>query len=195
MPHLNLIRDAWIPILRQSGVCEKIRPADLTDDFAQDPVLDIAWPRADFRAATLEFLIGLLATACLPPGDSAWRRWHEAPPTPEELSKRFAPFETAFDFDGAGPRFMQDSGDMGEDPSPVSGLLIEQPGANTQKNNADLFVKRGRVEVLGRKTAAAALYALQTFAPVGGAGQPSRLFRDPGSRRRGARHHTRCAGA
>ncbi len=120
MLQLNLIRDAWIPILRQDGAREKIRPADLTAEFADNPVLDIAWPRADFRAATLEFLIGLLSTACNPPpGDSVWRRWQEAPPTPEELSNRFAPFETAFDFDGPGVRFMQDGGDdMGDERTP-----------------------------------------------------------------------------
>jgi CRISPR system Cascade subunit CasA len=172
---LNLIRDAWIPVRRQSGAREKMRPADLAHAFADDPIVDIAWPRADFRAAALEFLIGLLATACRPSGDSAWRRWQKTPPKPEELAARFALFETAFNFDGPGPRFLQDGGDMGDELSPISGLLIEQPGANTQKNNADLFVKRGRVEILGRSTAAMALYTLQTFAPAGGAGHRTGL--------------------
>lgn len=175
LSHLNLIRDPWIPFLRQNGERGLMRPAELTGAFADNPIVDIGWPRADFRAATLEFLIGLLATACPPSGDSVWRRWQDAPPKPEELAARFAPFEIAFDLDGPGPRFLQDSGDMGEETSPVSGLLIEQPGANTQKNNADLFVKRGRVEVLGRGTAAMALFTLQAFAPAGGAGHRTSL--------------------
>jgi CRISPR system Cascade subunit CasA len=175
LPFLNLLRDAWIPIVRQDGAREKIRPAELTAGLADNPIVDIALPRADLRVAALEFLIGLLATACRPSGNSVWRRWHDAPPSPAELAARFAPLEKAFDVDGPGPRFLQDGGDLGEETSPVSGLLIEQPGGNTQKNNADLFVKRGRVEVLGRETAALTLYALQDFAPAGGAGHRTGL--------------------
>ena len=161
--------------MRQDGARERIRPADLTAGLADNPIVDIALPRADLRAATLEFLIGLLATACGPSGDSVWRLSYENPPAPSELAARFAPLEHAFDVDGPGARFMQDGGDLGNETSPVSGLLIEQPGGNTQKNNADLFVKRGRVEVLARSTAALVLFALQDFAPAGGAGHRTGL--------------------
>ena len=117
----------------------------------------------------------MLATACGPSGDSVWRLWYETPPAPSELAAHFAPLETAFNVDGLGARFLQDNGDLGQETAPVSGLLIEQPGGNTQKNNADLFVKRGGIEVLGRGTAAVALYALQAFAPAGGAGHRTGL--------------------
>jgi CRISPR system Cascade subunit CasA len=169
-PVLNLTRDHWVPVIRRSGQRSRIRACDLTLDFERDPIIDIDWPRPDFRAAQLEFLIGLLVTACQPKGDSAWRTWWDKPPTTEELAERFAPFETAFDFDGPGPRFLQERADLDSEASPIAGLLIEQPGANTEKNNTDLFVKRGRVGTLGRSTAAIALYALQAFAPKGGAG-------------------------
>lgn len=175
MAHLNLIASCWIPALRQDGSRQKIRPADLVDRFSTNPVVDIVWPRADLRVATFEFLIGLLSTACPPDDIGAWRRWRDAPPSPDALAEIFAPFESAFDFDGAGPRFLQEFGELEAEASPVSALLIEQPGANTIKNNSDLFIKRGKVEVLGRSTAAVALYALQSFAPSGGAGHRTGL--------------------
>lgn len=175
MPSLNLIRDPWIPIAAKSGERRTICPADLVVDIQTDPVTEILWPRADFRAATLEFLIGLLTTAFPPEGNSDWRKWWDNPPSGEELAKRLEPFATAFNFDGEGARFLQDRDDLGSDTSPISGLLIDQPGANTEKNNADLFVKRGKVQVLARSTAAMALYTLQSFAPSGGAGHRTSL--------------------
>ena len=54
-------------------------------------------------------------------------------------------------------------------------FLIESPGANTIKENKDLFQKRAQVEALSRGAAAMALFALQTFAPSGGAGHRTSL--------------------
>lgn len=175
MPSFNLVRDPWIPVVTCAGRRRVIRPADLTLNLQTDPVVEIDWPRPDLRAATLEFLIGLLTTACVPEGNDDWRRWWNDPPTPEDLAHRFAPYINAFELDGDGPRFLQDRGDLGDEPSPVSGLLIDQPGANTEKNNADLFVKRGQVGVLARSSAAIVLFALQAFAPSGGAGHRTSL--------------------
>jgi CRISPR system Cascade subunit CasA len=175
MSLLNLIKDAWIPVITKQGRRRRIRPEDLTEDDSTDPNLEIDWPRADFRAAQMEFLIGLLTTACQPEDDSDWKDWLNAPPRPGELAERLAPYAMAFTIDGPGPSFLQDRGDLGNEPTPIAGLLIEQPGANTEKNNADLFVKRGRIDVLARSTAAIALYTLQTFAPSGGAGHRTGL--------------------
>lgn len=175
MSSLNLIRDPWIPVVTLARRRRTIRPSDLTLDLHTDPIVEIGWPRSDLRAATLEFLIGLLTTAFMPEGNDDWRRWWNEPPTSEELAARLDPYAKAFDFDGGGPRFLQDRGDLGNEFCPVSGLLIDQPGANTEKNNADLFVKRGQVGVLARSSAAIVLYALQTFAPTGGAGHRTGL--------------------
>lgn len=173
-PPLHLLHDPWIPVRRRSGVRDVIRPADVVASV-DDPVVDIDWPRADFRAAALEFLIGLLTTAAPPASHAAWKAWWRVAPTPEALAVRLEPFAAAFVFDGDGPRFLQDGGDLGDEISPIGGLLIEQPGANTEKNNSDLFQKRGRVEVLARSTAVIALQALQSFAPSGGAGHRTGL--------------------
>ena len=91
------------------------------------------------------------------------------------LAERFAQVRDAFVLDGAGPRFMQDREELVGGVVPISGLLIDSPGANTIKNNVDLFVKRGRVTTLSRAAAAMSLFALQTFAPSGGAGHRTSL--------------------
>ena len=53
---------------------------------------------------------------------------------------------------------------------PVGALLIDTPGANALRKNTDLFVKRGRIEVLSRAAAAIGLFTLSAYAPAGGAG-------------------------
>jgi CRISPR system Cascade subunit CasA len=57
----------------------------------------------------------------------------------------------------------------------VEALLIDAPGANTIRDNADHFVKRGRTVALSRAGAAAVLATLQTSAPSGGAGHRTSL--------------------
>jgi len=70
---------------------------------------------------------------------------------------------------------LQDFSPLEGESSPVEALFIEAPGANTVKLNKDLLVKRGRIRVLSRASAAMALYTLQQFAPSGGAGHRTSL--------------------
>jgi CRISPR system Cascade subunit CasA len=168
-PHnFNLIATAWIPVIRASGRRDRIRPIDLTDGIDIDPILDVDWPRGDFRCATLEFLIGLLTVAC-PPHDDWGSRW-TSPPLQADLEGAFAPLAVVFAFDGEGTRAYQDFEDFATEASPVEALLIEAPGANAVRKNTALLVKAGRVEVLSRSAAAIALLTLQTMAPTGGQG-------------------------
>lgn len=173
-PPLNLLLDPWLPVRRASGARDLARVVDIAAG-GPDPIVAFDWPRPDFEIASYEFVIGLLSTLLPPASHRDWRRWWNAPPNPEELGERFAPFAHAFVFDGNGPQFLQDFEDLGDEASPVAGLLIEQPGANTEKNNTDLFQKRGRVRVLARSSAAMALFTLQAFAPTGGAGHRTGL--------------------
>ncbi len=166
----NLLTAAWLPVRRRSGRLDLIRPAQITESLDDDPVLETAWPRPDFRIATIEFLIGLLATFAPSADEDAWEGWWQDAPGPEVLEAAFRPYAHAFALDGDGPRFLQDFDTLDGDPNPAGTLLIEAPGANTLRNNADLLVKRGRVNVLSRAAAAMALFTLQTYAPSGGAG-------------------------
>jgi len=169
----NLISAPWLPVIRASGQRERILPAGLTDGIDADPILDLDFPRADFRCAALEFLIGLLTVAC-PPSDDWLVRWTSSP-SRASLKALFAPFAAALTFDGEGPRAFQDLEDFSPEPTPVEALLIEAPGASTEKNNAAFLVKAGRVEVLSRSAAAMALLTLQTVAPSGGSGHRTSL--------------------
>lgn len=168
----SLLETPWLPVIRASGARQLIRPADLTDGIDTDPIVDLDWPRPDFRCATLEYLIGLLTVAC-PPHD--WGAWWDTPPATAALEAAFAPLTSAFAFDGDGPRAYQDFEELQAEPTRVEALLIEAPGAQTVRNNAALLVKSGRVEVLSRSAAAAALLTLQTMAPAGGAGHRTSL--------------------
>jgi CRISPR system Cascade subunit CasA len=167
----NLLQEPWLPVRRRSGqAITWIRPAEIVTG-PEDPVTDFAWGRPDFDAASREWLIGLLATAMAPENEDVFDALWAKPPDAAEFDRAFTPFVPAFDFDGDGPRFMQDLDVLDDtEASPVSALLIEAPGANTIKENKDLFQKRGRVPYLGMPAAAIALFTLQAYAPSGGAG-------------------------
>jgi CRISPR system Cascade subunit CasA len=166
----SLLENPWLPARRTNGQVERIRPAEITAGLADNPVVAIEWPRPDFRLATLEFLIGLLATACPPRNVGAWVDFWQEPPSPESLTAAFQPFAAAFYLDGNGPRFLQDYEDLPGEPDLPETLLIEAPGAATRRNNATLLVKPDRVHRLSRAAAAMTLFTLQTYAPAGGRG-------------------------
>jgi CRISPR system Cascade subunit CasA len=65
---------------------------------------------------------------------------------------------------------MQELGGHEGETTPIEALLIDTPGANGQKKNADVLTHRNRYPALGLPAAAMALYTLQQFAHVGGAG-------------------------
>ena len=167
----NLISDSWLPVRRRSGVVEFIEPWRVAEGFDSDPCVAFAWPRPDFNGAAHEFLIGLLSTAATPKDEDEWDEWWNSPPAPEVLRRRFGAVVHAFDLDSDSPRFMQDF-DLLENAKTesISALLIETPGAQTLRKNADLFVKRGGVPVLSRAATAMALFTLNAFAPSGGVG-------------------------
>ena len=126
---------------------------------------------AGFPAGRHRVLDRCLSTFAPPESEEAWRTLWCAPPNVAVLDDAFAPYAHAFDLDGDGPRFMQDFDPLSEGAkNGVDALLIEAPGAQTERNNADLIVKRGRIARLARPTAAMALFTLQTYAPSGGAG-------------------------
>jgi len=171
----SLLDHAWLPVRRADGSRNLIRPAEITSQHDINPVIQFAWSRADFDAASREFLIGLLATACGSSTGHGWHEWFVHPPVTAELDAAFACLHNAFHLDGPGPRFMQDAEDFAGEEVSVSQLLIEAPGANTLKKNLDHFVRRGGIDTLSRRGAAMALFALQDFAPAGGAGHRTSL--------------------
>ncbi len=74
----NLIREHWLPVRRADGGRDRIAPWGIVSNLSNNPVVALDWPRADFNGATLEFLIGLLATAFSPKDKDQWLdRWED----------------------------------------------------------------------------------------------------------------------
>lgn len=161
---LNLIEDPWIPVLCQDGTRRVIVPWQM----AEPGILRPDWRRPDLNIACYELLIGLVFLADPPASNGDWQR--RLTPDPDRLREKLAPFASAFNLMGDGPRFLQDLAPLDGSPNPVDMLFIDSAGGNAAKNNADLMVHRARYEKLDLPLAAMALYALQAFAPAGGAG-------------------------
>jgi CRISPR system Cascade subunit CasA len=172
----NLLTTPWLEVRRASGVREQVRPADITDRFADDPILALEFPRPDWNAALTEFLVGLCFLALALEGLDEWAERFVTPPAPQDLMAAWAAFVSAFEFDGDGPRAFQDFDALAQlDSKPLAGLLMDAPGENALRNNSDLFIKRGGAASLSLPYAAAALITLQTYAPSGGAGHRTSL--------------------
>lgn len=170
---MNLLHDPWMPVRDAQGQREWITPDRLSEPQWRAFDAD----RPDFNGALAQFAIGLLQTTT-PVADSiGWRELFRSPPPASTLQSWFAAVEPAFVFDGDGPRFMQDIalGDEGVAVNGIAALLIEAPGEQTVKNNADHFVKRAQVQAMCPACAALALFTLQINAPSGGAGHRTGL--------------------
>ncbi|MBK9360879.1 MAG: type I-E CRISPR-associated protein Cse1/CasA [Rubrivivax sp.] len=165
---MNLLHAPWMPVRDGQGRRHWIRPDQLSDPAWRAFDAD----RPDFNGALAQFAIGLLQTTTPVDNPMDWRRWLHTPPDGDILRQWFEPVAAAFVLDGDGPRFMQDLdlGTEGVVHNDIGALLIELPGEQTVRNNADHFIKRGQVNALCPACAALALFTLQLNAPAGGAG-------------------------
>ncbi|WP_372740049.1 type I-E CRISPR-associated protein Cse1/CasA [Neptunomonas sp.] len=164
---MNLVKDPWLPFRLRDG-SEQVLPMSA---ICRTDVVDFALHRADFQGAAYQFAIGLLQTVFAPADKYEWHNRYELLPDKEVLKKAFDQVAHAYKVTGDGPLFMQDYQLLeNQQPTTVSGLLIEAPGANGIKLNTDHFVKRGIGEVMSLEMAVLALFTLQINAPSGGAG-------------------------
>jgi len=174
----NLLYERWIPVKRKAGEKpEYISPSQITDGLTTNPVIALAAPRPDFNGALIQFLIGLIQTACPPADESEWREKFKNPPSPEELKAAFERYADAFNLDGDGPRFMQDLdlAKTGGEQKRIDHILMEMPGEQTREKNTDHFLKRDTVRIVCLSCCAMALFTLQTNAPAGGRGHRTSL--------------------
>ncbi|PID49825.1 MAG: type I-E CRISPR-associated protein Cse1/CasA [Proteobacteria bacterium] len=165
----NLLKDQWLVVKNQQVINDSLIKVSQIGD---QTITDLYAPRADFRGALYQLLIGLLQTSFAPQDRKEWLQYWKSPPTSHELEVAFKPFVEAFNLNTASgkPAFMQDLQLNDGVVSPVSSLFIEAPGGNTLKLNQDLFVKRGKLEQISPYWAAIALFTLQINAPSGGQG-------------------------
>lgn len=167
---MNLLIDPWIPVRCLSGQPRMISPPELAD--THDPPIELDAIRPDFNGALAQFLIGLLQWLA-PARESDWRKVAEGRAEPDWA--RLRELTACFEFDSGDHRFMQDMHFEPAEAGDMSGLLLEAPGGNTVKNNADLFIKRRGAMVLSLPLAAQALLTLQINAPAGGQGHRTSL--------------------
>lgn len=165
---MNLLMDVWLDVYIHPQEKQKVTISDIS----RTDILDCYAPRADFKGALYQLLIGLLQTAFAPEDKRAWIKYWRQPPTKAELTSAFSPFETAFNLDteNGKPAFMQDLELAAGSTNGISGLFIEAPGENALKNNQDHFIKRGTIEQVSAYWAAIALFTLQINSPAGGQG-------------------------
>lgn len=170
---MNLLHDPWMPVRDSAGQRHWITP----DRLAEPQWRAFDADRPDFNGALAQFAIGLLQTTTPVADVIQWGRLYKTPPDADTLQKWFEPVAAAFVLDGDGPRFMQDVdlGSEGVAVNDIGALLIESPGEQTLKNNADHFVKRAQINALCPPCAALALFTLQLNAPSGGAGHRTGL--------------------
>lgn len=168
---MNLIDDSWIPVLRKKNrKKELIRPYEITDQIEVNPIAVLDAPRPDFNAALIQFLIGIVQTVMTPKDESEWVEHYLNPPLKNNLYEKMQSVAKNFNFDGDGPRFMQDMQMVSDNLNEIGNLLIESPGEKTKKDNTDHFIKRGKVNKMCPACTAMALFTLHTNAPSGGAG-------------------------
>ena len=167
---MNLTQDPWIPAIRADGRQCRIVPWQIAE--TDNPVVELAAPRADFQGALYQFLIGLLQTTMAPEDSEHWSDLYHEPPSANELASALAVFAPAFElFSEPGkPAFLQDLALQEGEAKGIAGLLIDAPGGKTVKDNLDFFIKSGQVEHLCPSCVAQALFTLQTNAPSGGVG-------------------------
>jgi CRISPR system Cascade subunit CasA len=172
--NLNILTDPAFRVRLKSGEITWVTFANLMATTGDHPVA-FAWPRADLNIASFELAIGLTALLWQPTHEDKWKSlWENADPA-AALSLAITSFAPCFSLFGEGsgnnpPRFMQDAEDLQGKGTPIGALFIDAPGENAANHNKDLLTHRGRYPALGLKAAAMTLYALQQFAPSGGAG-------------------------
>ena len=171
----NLLSDPFLPVVMRSGVRRWLTFPDLvvgaeSSSPNEDYPVEFDWPRPDFNMASFEFCVGIISLAFDIRDEDDWRPSWTNPPSRDALAEKLTPLAYAFYLDGDRPRFLQDYESLLGDEIPTESLLIDTPGQNGQRKNADLLTHRNRYAALGLPAAAMALYTLQAYAPSGGAG-------------------------
>ncbi len=155
----NLLTDRWLPVRLEDGGSEKIAPHEI----GRTDILDIDAPRADFRGAIYQLLIGLLQTAFAPEDRKKWQHYWKEPPAPEMLGAAVEPYSAAFVVNApmGEPTFMQDLQLTLDEVIQIEELLFGSPGKNTRDLNIDHFIKRSSITKVSTHWTAILLYSHQ----------------------------------
>lgn len=162
MSRFNLLEQAWIPV---KGLSEHIKVCEIVNSDMRG--LDA--PRADFNAALMQFLIGVLQTVMAPENPREWRKFYTNPPTENELQEKLVTIKEAFYLDGEGYRFMQDglAKEVGK-LLPIEEMIFGAPGGSGKEGNKDHFIKQNDISGLCYSCCATGLLSANIFAEDGG---------------------------
>ncbi len=170
----NLIDEEWIPVKRRDGTETRITPWQVTDGFAENPIVSLNAPRPDFNGSLIQFLIGLVQTTFAPAHPIEWKQKLKTPPSPNQLKDAFMTVQPAFELGGDKARFMQIADSVSEMES-IESLLIGTPGQKTCEDNKDHFVKRNQISAICPSCSASAIFTLHCNASAGGRGYMTSL--------------------
>lgn len=169
---MNLLEDEWLSVIHRNGEKQKLKglwlvTAGINSD---NPIIDILSPRADFKGALYQLLIGLIQTTFAPKDEDVWENYWQSPPDIDTLKDAFLTVAEAFSIDTDKPAFMQDFESLNDRQNvDIASLLIDTSGGGT------FFVKEGTTENLSPYWASIALFTLQINAPSGGSGHRTSL--------------------
>jgi CRISPR system Cascade subunit CasA len=170
---MNLLEDEWLTVIRRNDEQEKLKGLwQITAGIDSDnPIVDVISPRADFKGALYQLLIGLIQSTIAPKDNRyKWKNYWDKPPNTDILKNAFLTVKDAFEIDTHKPAFMQDFDLLADKtPVPIASLLIDTSGGGT------FFIKEGGTSYISPYWAAIALYTLQTNAPAGGVGHRTGL--------------------
>jgi len=160
---MNLLKDTWLPVLKQDGTQDLAAVHQITQNHDVNPIIELDAPRPDFRNSLYQLLIGIIQTAASPEDEDNWEDLFYHPYEEESLKNKLKRIEDCFEIDSQGPSFMQDYE-----------LLEDQESENLRNLFVDLpsnehFSKRIPAKI-DAYWAAVLLYSLQTFGPAGGRG-------------------------
>jgi len=161
---MNLLRDEWLPVIKQDGSRDTISIKQITQAYEENPIVELDAPRPDFRNGLYQLLIGIFQVAVAPEDEDEWDFLFYEPYNEESIEHKLIQYEDSFEIDSDGPSFMQDYD-----------LLEDQEVENLRNLFVDLpsnehFNKRIPQEI-DAHWGAVLLYSLQTFGPAGGRGQ------------------------
>lgn len=167
MKQFNLLFDPWIPVKTRHGKNKPIKAYEIV----QNDIIALDAPRADFNAALMQFLIGLLQTVFAPENPRVWRKLFSQPPSENELKKKFEGIKPAFYLDSDGYRFMQDALAISTGKiRPIEEMVFGAPGESGKDKNQDHFIKQNDIDGLCYSCAASTLLTANIFAEDGGQG-------------------------
>ncbi|MBT9549143.1 MAG: type I-E CRISPR-associated protein Cse1/CasA [Candidatus Sericytochromatia bacterium] len=162
---LNLISDAWIPVLRADGTVDEIAPWQITESYLENPIVKLNDIRPDFNGALIQFLIGLFQTVLDLEDLDDWEDLFDSPPSVDDLKRMTLDLTPAFHiYNPTGPSFMQDFEDI-SDKGASNSIQI-----SLMDYYQSFFNKSDRIKAICPKCAAKSLLTLQLNAPEGGQG-------------------------